>query len=76
MKHHANSIRSFVSLAAALTVGVAAVLSLIQSSAFAADVKVVLKGEEEVPPVKTPGSGNGFFAIANDKTIADKRKDR
>jgi len=38
-------------------------------SAFAVDVKVTLRGDQEVPPTKTAGAGSGFFAIANDKTV-------
>ena len=37
--------------------------------ALAADVKVTLSGDNEVPPVKSVGVGSGFFAIANNKSI-------
>ena len=39
------------------------------AQAFAVDVKVMLTGDQEVPPVKTVGIGSGFFAIANNKSI-------
>lgn len=48
---------------------VAAVLLAASASAFAVDVKVTLSGDQEVPPVKSVGTGSGFFAISKDKKI-------
>jgi CHRD domain len=38
-------------------------------SARAEDVKVMLSGSQEVPPVTSSGSGSGTISIANDKTV-------
>ena len=69
MKQNRFSKRALLALATALVVGTSAMIGM-TGAAFAVDVKVVLKGDEEVPPVKTTAAGNGFFAIANDNTIA------
>lgn len=47
----------------------ACVLLAWNAHALAADVKVTLSGDNEVPSVKSVGVGSGFFAIANDKSI-------
>jgi hypothetical protein len=39
------------------------------STAVAADVKVVLAGDQEVPPVKSAGSGSGSITVGADKSI-------
>ena len=64
MKAIPNSKRALHSLAAAI------MMTALATAALAVDIKVVLKGDEEVPPVKTSASGNGLIAIANDNTIA------
>jgi hypothetical protein len=69
MKSKLISKRTLLSLATALVVGTSALVGM-SVTAFAVDVKVVLKGDEEVPAVKTAAAGNGFFAIANDNTVA------
>jgi hypothetical protein len=69
MKQDLVSRRKLLSLATALVIGASAMFG-IAGAAFAVDVKVLLKGDEEVPPVKTSATGSGFFAIANDNTIA------
>ncbi len=38
--------------------------------ALAADVKVSLSGDQEVPPVKTEASGSGTITINPDKTVS------
>ena len=38
--------------------------------ALAADVKVSLSGDQEVPPVKTEASGSGTITINADKTVS------
>ena len=49
-----------------------AVISLAAYSAFAmgADVKVMLSGDQEVPPVKTAGSGSGTISVGADKSVS------
>ena len=59
-----SSKRALRSLAAAV------IMAGLTTAALAVDVKVVLKGEEEVPPVKTSAAGTGIIAIANDNMIA------
>jgi len=39
-------------------------------SALAADVKVALSGDQEVPAVKTDGKGNGTITIADDGAVS------
>lgn len=60
--------RAWLSLSAALVLGTCAV-GTFSTAAVAADVKVTLAGDQEVPAVKTAGSGGGTFAIAADKSI-------
>jgi hypothetical protein len=69
MKHELYWKRALLSLSAAVAFGATALIG-VAGQALAVDVKVELKGDEEVPPVKTAASGNGLFAIANDNTIA------
>ncbi len=49
-----------------------AVISLAAYSAFAigADVKVMLSGDQEVPPVKTAASGSGTISVGADKSVS------
>ena len=43
---------------------------LAAGSAIAADVKVTLSGDQEVPPVKTEGKGSGTITIADDGAVS------
>ena len=54
----------------ALAAALLAVASLTATSSFAADVKVTLHGDQEVPAVKTNAIGSGFFAISNDRKVS------
>ena len=54
---------------AAIAIVASAALMMWAPSTMAADVKVNLTGDQEVPAVKTIGVGTGFFAIANNKSI-------
>ena len=38
--------------------------------AAAADVKVTLAGDQEVPPVKTTAAGTGTIAVGDDKSVS------
>jgi hypothetical protein len=38
--------------------------------AFAADVKVTLSGDQEVPPVKTEGKGTGTITVKDDGSVS------
>src|SRR5262245_48992628 len=40
------------------------------STAFGADVKVSLSGDNEVPPVKTAAKGSGTITIADDGSVS------
>lgn len=39
-------------------------------AAVAADVKVTLKGDQEVPPVTTSAAGSGTITVKDDKTVS------
>jgi CHRD domain len=41
-------------------------------TAFAADVNVMLNGEQEVPPVSTPARGTGVFKFDADGAVSGK----
>ena len=36
------------------------------------EVKVTLSGDQEIPPVATPGSGTGTFNVGEDKSVSGK----
>ena len=55
-----------LSLAAAVAVS----LFAIAASAFAADVKVTLAGDQEVPPVTTQAKGSGTITVGDDKSVS------
>jgi hypothetical protein len=40
------------------------------STAVAADVEVTLAGDQEVPPVKSGGSGSGSITVGADKSVS------
>ena len=44
-------------------------LGTYSSAAVAADVKVTLAGDQEVPPVKSAGSGSGSITVGADKSV-------
>jgi hypothetical protein len=52
--------------------GAATLLSalLAAGTAFAADVKVKLSGDQEVPPVQTQGTGTGTITVNDDKSVS------
>jgi len=57
----------------ALAFAVALVFAGVQSiSALAADVKVTISGDQEVPPVKTSAKGSGTITVNNDKTLSGR----
>lgn len=56
-------LRSLAGLAAVFVLGYA-------SSAFSAEVRVLLAGNQEVPPVTTPASGSGAFMVGADGSIS------
>lgn len=56
-------------LGAALIVAVSAFGSY-SSIAAAADIKVTLVGDQEVPPVKSAGAGTGVIAIGADRSVS------
>jgi len=56
-------------LSRALALIVAAPLSLM---ALAADVNVMLNGDQEVPPVSTGARGTGVFKFGDDGTVSGK----
>jgi hypothetical protein len=52
--------------------GALSVLFFASGVVLAADVKVTLSGDQEVPPVKTEASGSGTITINADKTVSGK----
>jgi hypothetical protein len=61
--------RGWLPFGAAMVLAVAA-LGSYSSIAAAADIKVKLSGEHEVPPVKSSATGTGTIVIGNDKTVS------
>src|SRR5512147_2017605 len=61
--------QTWLGLVAALIVAMAAFGSY-SSNAAAADVKVTLSGDQEVPPVKTAGTGTGTIIVGADKSVS------
>lgn len=57
--------KSAMALASAAMFGV-----LAAGTCFAADMKVKLGGDQEVPPVKTEASGTGTITVKDDKTVS------
>lgn len=45
-------------------------IAALSAAALATDIPVKLSGDQEVPPVKSPGAGSGMFAVSADNTIA------
>ena len=60
--------RNWRTLGSALLLGTCA-FALHAGFAAAIDIKLALTGDQEVPPVKSEGSGTGFFAVSNDMAI-------
>ena len=52
--------------------GALSILFFASGVALAADVKVTLSGDQEVPPVKTNASGSGTITVNADKTVSGK----
>jgi CHRD domain len=52
-----------------VALGAAVLVSWYPFSAQAEDVKVMLSGGQEVPPVTSSGSGSGTISIGDDKTV-------
>lgn len=61
--------RAWLLLSAALIIAVCT-FSTYSSAAVAAGVKVTLTGDQEVPPVKSTGSGSGTITIGADKSVS------
>lgn len=60
--------RKLLSLATAVVLGTGALAGW-SVAAFAVDVKVILSGDQEVPPVKAAGAGTGFISVAANNAI-------
>lgn len=69
MYSYSISRRAWLPLGAALIFAFSS-FGLFSSSAIAADIKVTLSGDQEVPAVKSAGSGTGLVLIGTDKTIS------
>src|SRR5437867_6911671 len=53
-----------------LSMGTALSCAMFASAIYAADVKVTLSGDQEVPPVKTAASGSGTITVGDDKSVS------
>jgi hypothetical protein len=69
MRINRISKQAWLPLGAALIFAVSA-FGTYSSIAVAADVKVTLSGDQEVPPVKSAGSGTGTITIGADKSVS------
>lgn len=69
MHQHRTFGKVWFPLGAALIFAISAFASY-STIAVAADIKVTLAGEQEVPPVKTAGKGDGTIIVGNDKTVS------
>ena len=65
--------RAWIPLGAALVFAISAI-GPYSSIAVAADVKVTLAGDQEVPPVKSAGAGTGTIIIGTDKAVSGSVK--
>ena len=65
----AFSRRAWLPLGAVLIMAVCT-LSTYSSTAVAAGIQVTLTGDQEVPPVKSQGSGSGTITIGADHTVS------
>lgn len=61
--------KAWLPLGAALIFAIAP-LGSYSSVAAAADIKVTLAGDQEVPPVKSTGAGTGTIIIGADRTVS------
>ena len=61
--------QAWMPLGAALIFAISA-FSPYSSIAAAADIKVTLAGDQEVPPVKSAGAGTGTIMIGADKSVS------
>lgn len=66
---NAFSSRTWLPLSVALIVAVCT-FGTYSSNAGAADIKVTLAGDQEVPPVTSMGSGSGTITIGADKSVS------
>jgi len=55
-------------LVGALTVSIAGY----SASVLGDEIKVTLSGDQEIPPVTTPGSGSGTITVGEDKSVSGK----
>jgi len=64
---------AWLRLSAALIFAIPVFVSY-STSAIAVDIKVTLAGDQEVPPVKSTGTGGGTIIIGNDKSVSGSVK--
>jgi hypothetical protein len=64
-----NTLKSLTRRPLARALAVAAI-ALGAQAAFAADVKVALSGDQEVPPITTQAKGSGTITVKDDKSVS------
>jgi hypothetical protein len=67
-----RSVRILSSPLSGILVAVSLVLAVFSSLATANEMKFMLSGDKEVPPVVTKASGKGIITVNNDLTISGK----
>ena len=66
---NSNSRRAWLPLSVALIVALCT-FGAYSGSAGAADIKVTLAGDQEIPPVMSAGSGSGTIMVGADKSVS------
>ena len=69
MQSNRISRQAWLPLGAALIFAISA-FSSYSSIAGAADMKITLSGDQEVPPVKSAGAGTGTIVVGADKSVS------
>ena len=69
MSFHRITRQAWLPLGAAFILATST-LGAYSTIAAAADVKVTLAGDQEVPPVKSAGSGSGTIVVGADKSVS------
>lgn len=67
---NAFSTRAWLPLTAALIVAVCTLAAYPGTAAAAEVCKLFLSGDQEVPPVKSAGSGSGTIKVGDDKSVS------
>jgi hypothetical protein len=68
-----DAVKQFTKHSLWIFVGVLTVsIAGFSGSVMGDEVKVTLSGDQEIPPVTTPGSGTGTFNVGEDKSVSGR----